>query len=50
MPEMAALTALRLLSQPERLQAMRDYAREIGRPRAALDIAERILASLQEPG
>jgi processive 1,2-diacylglycerol beta-glucosyltransferase len=47
MPEMAALSALQLLVQPERLQAMRERASEIGRPRAALDIAERILADLQ---
>jgi processive 1,2-diacylglycerol beta-glucosyltransferase len=46
MPEMAALSALQLLVQPERLQAMRERANEIGRPRAALDIAERILTDL----
>lgn len=47
MPEMAALTALRLLTQPERLLVMRERAKEIGRPKAALDIAERILAYLE---
>jgi processive 1,2-diacylglycerol beta-glucosyltransferase len=47
MPEMAALTALRLLTQPERLLVMRERAKEIGQPRAALDIAERILAYLE---
>jgi processive 1,2-diacylglycerol beta-glucosyltransferase len=48
MPEMAALATLRLLNQPERLQAMRDHAQDVGRPRAALDIAEYILVSLEK--
>lgn len=47
MPEMAALTALYLLTQPERLDAMRERAKAIGRPRAALEIAQYILLDLQ---
>jgi processive 1,2-diacylglycerol beta-glucosyltransferase len=46
MPEMAALTALRLLTQPERLLVMRERAKEVGQPKAALNIAERILVYL----
>jgi processive 1,2-diacylglycerol beta-glucosyltransferase len=36
-----------LLSQPEQLAFMRDRARMVGQPRAAMEIAERILADLQ---
>lgn len=35
-----------LLSRPHRLETMREYARDAGRPRAALDIAEHILDAL----
>ena len=34
-------------SQPERLALMREQARRFGRPRAALDIAERVLGELR---
>jgi processive 1,2-diacylglycerol beta-glucosyltransferase len=46
MPEMVPLTVLNLLAEPERLETMRKQALKVGRPRAALDIAERVLASL----
>jgi processive 1,2-diacylglycerol beta-glucosyltransferase len=43
----AVPTAVRyLLDQPERLAMMREQARRFGRPRAALDIAERVLGDL----
>jgi processive 1,2-diacylglycerol beta-glucosyltransferase len=45
-PEMAAMTALYLLTQPDRLKNMRRRARVVGRPRAALDVAQYILANL----
>jgi processive 1,2-diacylglycerol beta-glucosyltransferase len=45
-PEAVPPAALFLLSQPERLAMMRGQARRFGRPRAALDIAERVLADL----
>lgn len=45
-PEMAALTALYLLTQPDRLNNMRQRAQVVGRPRAALDVAEYVLANL----
>jgi|GEM_PF-6722087 len=45
-PEMAALTALYLLTQPDRLNNMRQRAQVVGRPRAALDVTEYILANL----
>jgi len=45
-PEAVPPAALFLLSQPERLAMMREQARRVGRPRAALDIAERVLAEL----
>ncbi|HMQ33180.1 MAG TPA: glycosyltransferase [Chloroflexaceae bacterium] len=46
MPETVPPAALYLLSQPERLDLMRRQARLIGRPRAALDVAGRVLADL----
>jgi processive 1,2-diacylglycerol beta-glucosyltransferase len=45
-PEAVPPAALFLLSQPERLALMREQARRFGRPRAALDIAERVLGDL----
>jgi len=45
-PEAVPPAALFLLGQPERLAMMREQARRFGRPRAALDIAERVLADL----
>jgi hypothetical protein len=47
MPESVPPAALYLLTQPERLVGMRAAARQFGRPRAALEIAERVLAELQ---
>jgi processive 1,2-diacylglycerol beta-glucosyltransferase len=46
MPESVPPAALYLLTQPERLLAMRAAACKIGRPRAALEIAEWVLADL----
>jgi processive 1,2-diacylglycerol beta-glucosyltransferase len=46
-PEAVPPAALFLLSQPERLAMMREQARRFGRPRAALDIAERVLGELR---
>ena len=46
-PESVPLAALSLLGQPERLAMMREQAIRVGRPRAALDIAERVLAELR---
>jgi processive 1,2-diacylglycerol beta-glucosyltransferase len=45
-PEMVANSVRRLLAEPSRLETMREHARESGRPRAALDIAEDILRDL----
>ena len=45
-PEAIPPAAQLLLSQPERLALMREQARRFGRPRAALDIAERVLGEL----
>lgn len=45
-PEMVANSVRRLLAGPSRLEAMRERARESGRPRAALDIAEDIVRNL----
>jgi processive 1,2-diacylglycerol beta-glucosyltransferase len=45
-PEAVPPAALLLLGQPERLAMMREQARRVGRPRAALEIAERVLADL----
>ncbi|HEY85805.1 MAG TPA: hypothetical protein G4N96_11925 [Chloroflexi bacterium] len=47
MPKMAAYTAMQLLTQPERLDAMRAGAKRIGRPNAALNIAKQILRELK---
>jgi processive 1,2-diacylglycerol beta-glucosyltransferase len=46
LPEMVPAAALALIDDPERLAAMRARAVEVGRPRAALDIAETILAEI----
>jgi processive 1,2-diacylglycerol beta-glucosyltransferase len=45
-PEAVPPAASGLLGQPERLAMMREQARRFGRPRAALDIAERVLGEL----
>ncbi len=46
-PESVPMAALSLVAYPERLALMREQATRVGRPRAALDIAERILADLR---
>ena len=46
-PESVPLAALSLLSHPERLAVMRKQASRVGRPRAALDIADRVLTELR---
>jgi processive 1,2-diacylglycerol beta-glucosyltransferase len=46
MVELIPLTVERLLAQPERLALLRRYAQALGRPRAALEIAEAILCDL----
>lgn len=46
-PELVPRAVTTLLEHPERLAAMRDSARAVGKPRAALDIADRVLAELQ---
>lgn len=46
MPETVPPAALYLLSQPERLGQMGAQARAIGRPRAALDVADGVLKDL----
>lgn len=46
MSESVPATIGRLLSQPEVLAAMRGCAREVARPRAALEIAEHVIADL----
>jgi len=47
MPEAVPPAALYLLTQPERLVAMRAAAHQFGRPRAALEIVERVLAEME---
>ena len=47
MPESVARGAQHLLQHPARLQMLRDGAQQAGRPRAALDIAERVLHALR---
>ena len=47
MPEMVPLAALYLLGQPDKLAAMREQAGLLGRPRAALDVAEHVLVAVQ---
>jgi processive 1,2-diacylglycerol beta-glucosyltransferase len=47
MPETAPHATLDLLSQPARLALMREQARRVGRPRAALEIANTILRDLR---
>jgi len=49
MPETVPPAALYLLSQPERLRQMGQQARQIGRPRAALAVAEGVIADLDGP-
>ena len=46
-PESVPLTVRSLLAHPERLAMMRQHAARVGRPRAAFDIAERILTELR---
>ncbi|HVN30386.1 MAG TPA: glycosyltransferase [Thermoanaerobaculaceae bacterium] len=46
-PELVAEAVRRLLAEPSRLAAMRARARQVGRPRAALDIAECVLRDLE---
>jgi processive 1,2-diacylglycerol beta-glucosyltransferase len=48
-PELVAPTAIHLLLHPERRQQMREQALFVGRPRAAFDIAERVMADLATP-
>ncbi len=45
-PELVPRAVRALLAQPERLAAMRTQARLVGRPRAAYDIAARVVADL----
>jgi processive 1,2-diacylglycerol beta-glucosyltransferase len=45
-PDGVALAARYLLDDPARLAMMRRQAQRVGRPRAALDIAGRVLADL----
>ena len=45
--ESVPLTVRALLAAPERLALMRKHAARVGRPRAALDIAERVLTDLR---
>lgn len=47
MPETVPSATLSLLAEPERLAQMATQARQMGRPRAALDIAETILSHLR---
>lgn len=47
MPESVARAAQSLLQNPSRLLALRESARQTGRPRAACDIAERVLHALR---
>jgi processive 1,2-diacylglycerol beta-glucosyltransferase len=46
-PESVPPATLSLLAHPERLALMRAQAARVGRPRAALDIAERVLRDLR---
>ncbi|MFZ1772253.1 MAG: glycosyltransferase [Caldilinea sp.] len=46
MPEMAPAATLALLAEPDRLAQMATQAERMGRPRAALDIADTILAQI----
>ena len=43
LPEMVPPTVMHLLNHSEQLEFMRDRARLLGQPRAALEIAERIV-------
>lgn len=49
MPEMVPTAVLSLLAEPERLAQMAMQAERMGRPRAALDIAETILEQIASP-
>ena len=48
MPEMVPAATLSLLSHSERVKAMGENARRVGRPRAALRIAEKILMDMHK--
>jgi processive 1,2-diacylglycerol beta-glucosyltransferase len=48
LPEMVAPAVQFLLSQPDHLAFMRHQAKKFGRPQAAIDIADFVLAQLQE--
>jgi processive 1,2-diacylglycerol beta-glucosyltransferase len=47
LPEMVPPAVFHLLGEPEHLAFMRDRARKMGQPRAALDIAERVMSELR---
>jgi processive 1,2-diacylglycerol beta-glucosyltransferase len=47
MPESVPYAALDLLTQPERLPVMREQARRVGRPGAAIEIADYIMQALR---
>jgi processive 1,2-diacylglycerol beta-glucosyltransferase len=47
MPETVPPAVLSLLAQPEWLGLLREQARRVGRPRAALDVADRVLTDLR---
>jgi processive 1,2-diacylglycerol beta-glucosyltransferase len=47
-PELAPITVLHLLASPEMLNRMRANAQSVGKPRAALSIAEQVLTDLDE--
>ena len=47
MPESVPNAALDVLGQPERLALMREQARRVGRPRAAIEIADHVLHELR---
>ena len=49
MPEMVPPAVLALLEEPDRLESLARHARQAGRPRAALEIADNVLATLQRP-
>ncbi len=44
LPEMVPPTVMHLLNHSEQLEFMRDRARLLGQPRAALEIAERVVS------
>ncbi|MCB0162808.1 MAG: UDP-N-acetylglucosamine--LPS N-acetylglucosamine transferase [Anaerolineae bacterium] len=47
MPELVPPAAIALLAQPERLDAMRAQAQLVGKPRAAFDVADQVLADVK---